>query len=464
MRRLSLAMTFGIFAHTLAFAADSVFVVPIFSDGDTQTSTSNDALEPVEAFVALVKAGNWAEASILAKQLANRFEGLPRFDLYNGLRLVAENRYDEAIFAFERVLLFAPNQHRARLELGRAYYLLRNYVRAREALAIVLSSSPPASVRKNVNQLLSLIDEAENQANTQASVGGTVIGGWDGNANPGSNLTGDLDPNLLGLTELDTSSKPLESAFVQWSAFAQIQQPTSQSARLQFQFDFTQKNYIEPALSDTSALTIGSQISGQSPRWRTQIPASIQISWVEDDLWQGTVNLSVSQQYLLWGPLWVGVKLGTNVNVALDKLNISSANDLAGIVLSAEERGRVHTFSSVYLQNMRAGQENDHLEWRGFANRYQLSWQLPFDISSFLALEHQFQNYKAEDLFFTVNQISTDLKLRQDRVINLEWQGAWSPSPWLTTRTQVTWELVDSNIAAYGRDPFTISQAVTLQY
>ncbi len=152
------------------------------------------------------------------------------------------------------------------------------------------------------------------------------------------------------------------------------------------------------------------------------------------------------------------------MNVALNDANISNAKDLAGMVFDVQERGRVHTFSSLYLQTMQAGLDDGHSEWRGIANRYQLVWTLPWNIRANFAAEHQWRRYKADDLFFTENDVSTDLKLRQDQVITMELQGAWAPTNWLQTQTQLSWEWVDSNINVYGRDRITASQAISVRF
>jgi len=157
-------------------------VVPIFSDGDTPTTgLGAESQEPIEAFVSLVNSGHWQQARLLAEELKIRFEGLPRFDLYHGILLMAESEFDEAIFSFERVLIFIPDQHRARLELGNAYYLTANYSRARDALQQILAVEPPSDVRRKVNTLLARIDEAERRAQTQFLFSGSAVGGWDSN-------------------------------------------------------------------------------------------------------------------------------------------------------------------------------------------------------------------------------------------------------------------------------------------
>jgi len=462
MRLISLALVFFVSGWTLA--AD-VLVVPLSSDGAVQVDGPEGITQqPIEALVALVNAQQWSLARLMADELTDRFEGLPRFDLYLGLLEMAEGKYDQAIFSFERVLIFSPGQHRARLELARAYYLSANYQRARAELEQILASGPPADVRQNIDRLLARIDSAARQADSKFSFGGTLQGGWDANANGGGNADGQLDANLTGQTALDTPSKALASAYVQWILSANHFTPISRSASNRVSVDLSAKDFIAPELADASALTLANSLFSQDGRWRSQVPVSVQWSWLEGQLWQTSLDLNLSHQYRLWGPLWAGVKFGTVVTVASAAGNSSGANDLAGLVFDAQERGRVHTFSTVYLQSMLAGQDDGHLEWQGLANRYQLGWQGPWQLQGSLAVEHQWRYYQADDLFFTLNSVSTELKRRQDQVINLDVQTTWSPTDWLQTRTALSWEWVNSNINAYGSDRLTISQAMSVQF
>ncbi len=450
----------------IAPAPSVPLIVPLSANGNTPVLGVNNqpSLEPIETLVALVNQQQWPAARILANELQDRFEGLPRFDLYFGLLLMAEGNFNEAIFAFERVLVFAPDQHRARLELGRAYFATANYARARTELEQVLMADPPANVKQNVRSLLNQLDVAQQRAQSKTEFGGTALAGWDSNANSGSNLKGELAPNLLGLTELADMSKPLSSGYVQWSVTTGLTEPVNQFAASRFSADFTQKNYLDSSLNDSAALTLSATINGQSDRWRQQTPFSAQWSWLDGQSWQATVTAGATEQYRLWGPLWAGVKIGTQMSIALNDANISNAKDLAGIVFDAQERGRVHSFSSLYLQTMQAGVNDGHVEWRGLANRYQLFWTLPWNIQASFAAEHQWQSYKDVDLFFTVNAVSTELKRRQDQVISAQLQGAWSPVPWLQAQTSMSWERVDSNINAYSRDRMTISQALSVRF
>ena len=78
-----------------------------------------------------------------------------------GLASFAKGRYAHAAFAFERVLARNPGNQRARLELGRAYRMMRLPDLARSQFELVLSTQPPAAVQDNIRLQLREIDASE---------------------------------------------------------------------------------------------------------------------------------------------------------------------------------------------------------------------------------------------------------------------------------------------------------------
>ncbi|MEJ2044462.1 MAG: FecR domain-containing protein [Reinekea sp.] len=441
-------------------------VLPLSANGAVPLNgLDGQPVEPIAAFVIAVNEQQWALARTLANELMDRFEGLPRFDLYYGILLVHEQSFDEAIFAFERVLIFNPQQHRARLELGRAYYMLQNYVRAKEALEQVLAANPPDQITQTVYSLLQLNDAAMRRSQEQTLFGGKVLFGWDSNANLGSSVDdGELDPNLLGLTSLAEISKPIDSAFIQWSVMTGLIQPTSQNSSHQYRLEYSQKQFVKSNITDTSSLTGLMQLNKSYDKQRYSIPISSQFSWNEGRWWQNTTNLGATREWRIWGPLWAGVNIATEINLSLNEDNNSSVRDSAGIVLNAQERARIHSLSSRYLQTQIAGLDDEHEQWQGLANRYQLNWRMPWSLSAFLSAEHQWRYFQADDLFFTVSDTSTTLKRRQDQVVDALFNTSWTPNQWLQTSLVVEWHQVASNINAYCYKQWIASSAIKLRF
>ncbi len=94
--------------------------------------------------------------------------------------------YDEAISAFERVLILDPAHLRSRLELGRAYLSIGDTKKARAELMIVLESDDtPKSVKENVRELIAKIDAGDKKSSFRATIFAGLSYDSNVNASPG---------------------------------------------------------------------------------------------------------------------------------------------------------------------------------------------------------------------------------------------------------------------------------------
>ncbi len=127
-------------------------------------------------------------------------EGNPGFDFYFGIAAIDTGNVSQGVFALERVLAAQPNNHMARLELARGYFILEEYERAREEFETVLAQKPPSSVVTKIDRFLNAIRSKEGRYRTtgngfiQVGVGNdSNINTAPGNASIGNNLvlTGD---------------------------------------------------------------------------------------------------------------------------------------------------------------------------------------------------------------------------------------------------------------------------------
>lgn len=108
--------------------------------------------------------------------------------------------YEEAVFSFQRALIINPNLQVARLELARSQIALGNINDARKELEKILASPVPLDVRRNVELLLSQIDEGQ-----KPRLNGAVVLSYifDSNATLG---TGSVPiPGFPGIVTLPTN-------------------------------------------------------------------------------------------------------------------------------------------------------------------------------------------------------------------------------------------------------------------
>lgn len=105
------------------------------------------------------------EASYEAfKELANSDYTQVEYNYYMARSAFFVKKYNEAISAYERILIEYPNNGRSKLELGRIYYVLHRYTQARKYLNDVLRSDAPVVVKNNIRYYLALMEENERLA------------------------------------------------------------------------------------------------------------------------------------------------------------------------------------------------------------------------------------------------------------------------------------------------------------
>lgn len=459
----------GIFsASALAF----VLTLPLLASAESANTNGpvvpldQDVNGPVlEEFISMIRAGQWEPARIMAPELLDRFEGTPRFDFYYAQLLLHDGDTREAIFALERVLILQPQQHRARLDLARAYYANNNLVRSRTEFERVLATNPPPQVQANIQAFLDRITAIERARDRQFTMFAGLEAGYDNNINGGGNLDGQLDPNLLGLTDLSEESLAIDSPYTQFRFGARLVQPTSLKTGHVFGLLGQSTQFLEDDEFNQTRLTGQYRIQRALPRKsRAQASTNLSQSLVGGEAYQFSAALSGQATTPLWGVLEGGLAAQLNMAFAQSDDASDSSTDAIGVLFTAAENNRRHRFDSQFVRFRRGGNSDEHLEWNGISNRYSLGWQWPHKLSSDFAFRHDLRTYQDDDLLFLENSGSNQTKVRKDQLITADLGVSWQAKPWLQTRTGARAEWVISNINAYERDRLVINQSVTLTF
>lgn len=137
----------------------------------------------LEALAVLIKRRQYPQAYVLADRLAEDFEGDAKFDFQYGLAALETAHYDQALFAFERLVLTAGGQPRYRLELARTHFFLRNLERAQIEFERVLRQRPPLAVRQNVEDFLKKIVQLQRSVDPKFYASFDLTAGFDSNIN-----------------------------------------------------------------------------------------------------------------------------------------------------------------------------------------------------------------------------------------------------------------------------------------
>lgn len=153
----------------------------------------------------LFDSGNSQAAYDYALSEISKYEGDPTFDYYYGAAAIDIGEANEGVYALERVLIIQPNNHVARLELARGYFILEEYTRSRAEFKTVLKLNPPNDVREKIYNYLDIIRLQEGRYKTTSTTYIEFGYGTDSNINSGPNnptiiflgQTGELNASAL---------------------------------------------------------------------------------------------------------------------------------------------------------------------------------------------------------------------------------------------------------------------------
>jgi len=173
-------------------------------------TTQADMLSDAEQ---MIRTGQGAQAYENLEPLEFKNAGDPRFDYLFGLAALEAGRPGRATLALERVLQVQPNHAAARLDLGRAYFALGDFDRARAEFDAVLSMNPPPAARATIEQHLAAMRSptAPPMKQTQGYV--EVGAGYDTNVNASTDKQIVYLPYFGLSATLDTNSFKQRDSF-----------------------------------------------------------------------------------------------------------------------------------------------------------------------------------------------------------------------------------------------------------
>lgn len=128
-----------------------------------------------------LKQGDHQNAYNFAQTLSKQHIGTISFDLLLGDVALAVNKNDEAILAFDRVLINDPTNAKAKFGIAQAYYNLRMYNKAKiEAQSLLVGKYKPSMVEKTQN-ILTKIQQKISRQNKSYRFYGNMVAGYNTN-------------------------------------------------------------------------------------------------------------------------------------------------------------------------------------------------------------------------------------------------------------------------------------------
>lgn len=148
------------------------------------------------------KSQDFSVAFLMFDKLFQHYNNHPLVNYYLALSAIELAKYNEATAAFERVLIMAPDFHRARLEFATLQYKMGFKSVAKEEFEKVLTSSAPEAVKENIRHFIRMIQDDDKKT---FGFGSFMVGYLvTDNANNGLE---DVEYKLPGLFNLTVSGE-----------------------------------------------------------------------------------------------------------------------------------------------------------------------------------------------------------------------------------------------------------------
>jgi tetratricopeptide (TPR) repeat protein len=206
----------------------------------------------IKQLAELVKQKQFQAAYDRSTELIEEWGGDPAFDFLAGRAAFGIQRFQEAVFAFERVMVVTPKMLSARVYLAFSYFRVNNYGAAQKELTKLLKEDLPekdaAQVRDYLEQITAIKDASVRKHDTKLSIGY----GHDSNVNSGTSAETIIFP-IIGEIELLDSSR----------------ETADEVAELALTYSYTEK------LSQKSHYSLGAAISDVSHQTEQQLDRTI---------------------------------------------------------------------------------------------------------------------------------------------------------------------------------------------
>lgn len=239
----------------------------------------------------LLDKGDAAAAYALADALAVERAGSPDFDFWYGLAALEAGHPDRAIFAFERVLLARPGHHRARLELGRAYFRQGDLAAARTSFQQVLSAEPPENVQRRVRDFIAAINRAERATGIRTSGHVALRIGTDSNINSAT-----TDPRLdipaLGQLLLDNASLMTRDEFVEMTIGGGLLYPLTKFTGMFLDASLRERNNLSSSIYDLGVASLQGGILVRRGQERVRLSMSFQKLLLDDQDYRNMTSVN----------------------------------------------------------------------------------------------------------------------------------------------------------------------------
>lgn len=305
----------------------------------------------------LIVEGKPAQAYALLEPYEFEQAGNTKYDYLLGLAALNSGQAAKASLILERVLAADPLHAAARVDLGRAYFLLGDIEHARAEFTRAQALNPPPSALATIRQYLSEIDTPDNKSMTRLS--GYVEGGAGYNNNV-NNSTGQNQIAIPALLDIQFTLNPANvktaDSYLGLAAGGEAIHPLSSNWSLYAGMDMRSRNGMHYSKFDY--ITLDSRVGASFSKNAEQIQGGLLAGQFA---MSGTVNRHTNGANVAWRHTYnaanQSVMFGQHLLYRHPDPNLASNNfnqTIAGLGwMHIFADGRTTFFGSIFAGNER---------------------------------------------------------------------------------------------------------------
>lgn len=309
----------------------------------------------------LIKDKQYSDAYTLSKELLEEYGGEAEFDFLAGQAAFQTNHFQEAVFAFERVMFNRPQHQKARLLLAFSYFKVNNYGAAKLELNQLLKQADTLSPeeQQKIRDYLKIIEEQERKAirNTALVVKAGI--GYDSNVNSGT------DDDHVFLPALNREIPLVEGAQIEdivadVGISYKLNEKLSQKSAYSLQAHFTNITHDTKSNLDRSYLNLIANYSNYWNSTKYTVTGYIQPMMLDDQYYRTAYGVMLDGSWRLTDN-WIWT-VGTNAaKINNNKYDVQSLDQIGINTKITYINKHIQMFELAYYDDDAQSSNGEHL-------------------------------------------------------------------------------------------------------
>jgi len=400
-----------------------------------QAKTSNEDL--LTEALTLLNSGNPERAFQLLETQEDAMAGWWEYDYLLGIAALDSGRENLAVFALQRTIAMHPDMLGAHIDLGRAYYEIKEYDDAKKQFNMVLNHNPSHQIKNMMHQYLDSIQSIQRSKNKSLFFNIAGIVGYDSNANSAT------DQSQFNGFSLPRQNVKTASSYMSANLSVLKKRLLNQQSHLAFAAHIKRRNNENASQVNHTTLTAQAAWSYRWLRFRQNTALSWTKTSISNDLSNDIASLVYRLDYRASKPIaWHAISSVSkfNYNASLATRNIIQGLIGGGVTLD------IKPYLPSLTINLIAGkeipEEKNSVYGRSLAGIRLISYQsLKLSIPAKIGISGGLVDANYADKFFTIN--------RHDQLIDASIQLSLYPWKSWEFALQTIYLKNQSNVSLY---------------